>query len=75
MWDHIAHGAEAEARQPLLSLGPDERDVRKGELEHEVGLRTRGHDVHAVRRRAGARLREAGGELGDELRRATPDGQ
>src|SRR2546422_10762116 len=27
MSDHVAHGAEAKARQPLLSLGPDERDV------------------------------------------------
>src|SRR5213596_3152688 len=59
MWDHIAHGAEAKARQPLLRLEPDERDVHEGELEHEVGLRRRGHDVHAVRRRAPGRRRTA----------------
>ena len=73
--DHVAHGAEAKASQALLELGPDERDVRQRELQHEVGLRSGGYDVHAIRRPPGARLGEAGGELRYELRRPTPDGQ
>src|SRR2546430_8316248 len=69
----VAHRAQTEPRETLLGLGPDGGKIREREPQHELRLGPGRDHVHAGGGRTGTRLRDAGGQLGHELRVRAPD--